>query len=176
MRCNIPTHNFFLNFVVLTLLAMVPIGLQAQINDAMLSFKGFELGTHFDSLTLEQHNSLLKRGKYQKLIRYDLLEDHLKLKEMKLRFVRLYFWQGYLHSVDVKSASGSGDDLRDWVKNTHGEGFQEDAMGYKYLWEYSDCRIFLEQNLVTKDVTITFLNDDVHNKYYKFMYERSYGN
>ncbi len=176
MRYNTPTHIFLVNFLVLALFSGVSIGLQAQSSDAMLSFKGFELGVQHDSLTIEQHKSLLKRGKYQKLIRYDLLEDYLTLEGMQLRFVKLFFWQGYLHSIDVKSASGSGDALVAWVKNIHGEGVQEDAMGYKFLWEYPGYRVFLEQNLVTKDVTITFLNDEVHNSYYKFMYERSYGN
>lgn len=175
MKYNTPAHIFLLNFLLLALFSQVTNQVQAQNSDAMLSFKGFELGVQYDSLTIEQHKTLQKRGKYQKLIRYDLLDEHLRLQGMELRFVRLFFWQGYLHSIDVKSANGQGDALREWVENIHGEGIKEDAMGYKFLWEYPGYRVFLEQNLVTKDVTITFLQDEVHNSYYKFMYERSYG-
>lgn len=175
MRINFPARIFLLNFLFLAAFAFGSQTIRAQSTDAMLSFKGFELGTIHDSLSIEQNKTLLKRGKFQKLMRYDLLKDFLRLEGMQLRYVRLFYWQSYLHSIDVKSENGSGNDLREWIEKKYGEGVQEDAMGYKFIWEFPGYRIFLEQNLVTKDASITFLHDEVHNSYYKFMYERSYG-
>ena len=146
-----------------------------QATDAMLSYRGFELGSHYDSLSIDQHKSLQKRGKFQKLIRFDVMAEHLHQDGIALRFVRLFYWHNHLHSIDVKSGNGQGNELREWIEKKFGEGIQEDAMGYKFLWEFPGYRVFLEQNLVTKDATITFLHDETHNSYYKFMYEKQYG-
>ena len=169
MRFRTATH--FLTSLFLLLF----IASSASAQDKMYEFKGFMLGTHHDSLTIEQNKTLLKRGKYQKLIRYDVMEKPLTHAGVPLRFVKLFYWQGYLHSIDVKSAERQGNALREWVEKRFGEGTQEDAMGYKFTWEYPGYRVFMEQNLVSKDVTITFLHDETHNSYYKFMYERQYG-
>lgn len=160
---------------IIALLALVGLflpSLQAQGLDEENGFMGYQLGVHMDSVNRTQ---LQRRGKVQKLVRWDVLKEHISIDGLDLNYVRLFFWKEKIHSIDVKSAPGSGNQLREWVFAKYGKGFQEDAMGYKFSWEGEHLRLFMEQNLVTKDVKLSFLCDEVHNKYYKFMYERDYG-
>jgi|GEM_PF-2996584 len=156
-------------------LGLLTVTLQAQEVSSGMTFKGFTLADQFDSLSIDQHKMLRKRGQYQKLTRYDLLDDHLENAGIPLKFVRIFFWKGYIHSIEVRATGLQGTPFREWMESMYGEGEQEDAMGYKFVWEYPAYRILMEQNLVTKDVTMTLLHEEVHNSYYKFMYERQYG-
>lgn len=145
---------------------------QPEGESAFTEFLGYELGMPRDSML---PGSLVKRGKSQKLIRWDVLPEYLAFGDIALKQVKLFFWEGNLHSIEVKAQGDEGQKLREWAENAWGEGTKKDAMGYSYSWEASRSQAFLEQNLVTKDVMLTLLDDKVHRSYYKFMYERNYG-
>lgn len=157
------------------LLSLLSLSLKAQVVSSGMTFKGFSLADQFDSLSVEQHKMLRKRGVYQKLTRYDLNDDHLENAGIPLKFVRVFFWKGYIHSMEIRASGLQGTPFREWIESMYGEGEQEDAMGYKFVWEYPAYRLLVEQNMLSKDVNMVLLHEEVHNSYYKFMYERQYG-
>lgn len=169
------SFRFSFLFLIACVLQLGGTPLQAQPDnpeDPMRGFMGFTLGEAREDLDVAK---LQKRGKYQKLIRWDVISEHLQFEDIALKQVKLFFWEGKLHSIEVKAQTEAGQQLREWTENTFGEGHKEDAMGYSFSWEGNSSLVFMEQNLVTKDVMVTFRDDEVHNSYYKFMYQRTYG-
>lgn len=153
-------------------------GLRAQQLDMDHGFMGFELGQEKDSLMTTM---VQKRGYYQKLLRYDLLEEHRVLNDImleapiELRQVRFFFYDSHLHSIEIKALGNQGQALREWILSRYGEGTQDDAMGFRFTWREKRTFMRFEQNLVTKDVLITMRDHKTHNAYYRFMYNRAYG-
>ncbi len=150
----------------------------AQQLDRDHGFLGFELGQEKDSLLTTM---VQKRGYFQKLLRYDLLPEHRVLTDImleapiELRSVRFFFYDSHLHSIEVKALGQNGEALRNWILDRYGEGEKNDAMGFKFTWREKKTFLRLEQNLVTKDVLVTFRDHKTHNHYYRFMYNRTYG-
>lgn len=151
-----------------TLLVLLLATFSAQAQDN--SFRGFTLGTHVDSIP-----DIMKRGKTQKLSRYEPKDGPGEFQGDPLKSLRLFFHRKRLHSIEIKIVGEHANKVLAWMEAMYGEGKKDDAMGYKFIWEGSDYRIFWEQNLVTKDAMMTYLDDRLHDKYLKYMYELQYG-
>lgn len=145
----------------------------AQSLDEDNGFMDIQLASERDSLITIMAQ---RRGKYQKLMRYDLLPEFSTFEDMEFKQVRLFYWDNQLHSIEVKAMGDNGNALRKWIMNRYGEGEKKDAMGYSYQWDGDKVLLLFEQNLVTKDVLLTFRHRDVHKQYYKFRYIQTYGN
>mgnify|MGYP001795007001 FL=1 len=166
----------------LALLLVVGMGhrtLSAQQLDNDHGFMGIQLGAEKDSLLTTM---VQKRGVFQRLNRFDLLPEYLQFNDIlleapiDLRYVRVFFWDGHIHSIEVKALAGQGDKLRQYIMDRYGEGQKEDAMGYKFTWEEPKTLLIMEQNLVTKDVHLMFRDHRTHVYYYRHMYFKKYGN
>ena len=143
-----------------------------QALDADNGFMGIQLGAERDSALTTK---VRLRGKFQKLIRWDVLSEHLSYEGIELYQVRLFFWDSKLHSIEVKAQGAQGDALRNWVLDRYGEGDKKDAMGFNYQWDAKNLQLFFDQNLITKDLKLTFRDREVHKLYYKFRYIKAYG-
>ncbi len=139
---------------------------QAQADTVIL---GYTLGMHADSIP---KLDLLKMGKFQKLLRYDRQDEHLKMQGVDLQFVRLFIWDNHLHSIEIKTMEGQGEKMFAWLKSVYGEGKKQDAMGYRYTWFAPTMRVVWDQNLATKEGVAQFVDEVTNDKYYKFMYNR----
>ena len=144
---------------------------QDPIFTPSIEYKGFGLGMPKDSIDFKR---LERRGKYQQLMRYDLVEKELEEFGIQLKSVRLFFFGSRLHSIEARALNDQGRLLRTWTEAMYGEGRKEDALGYRYAWDGKYYKIWMEQNLVTKDVKLEIRDERVHRKYYKFMYQRRY--
>jgi hypothetical protein len=144
--------------------------MQAQ-DDFGTVIMGYQLGAHHDSLDM---HGLLKMGKFQQLLRYDLQGEKLNMDGIDLQHVRLFFWDSHLHSVEVKTAEGQAEKMLVWIKAMYGEGKKSDAMGYQYKWLEPLMRVIYEQNLLTKVANVNFVDEATNNKYFKFMYNKAY--
>ena len=172
---HIPKRTFksFLLFGLLLWAISFSGVVSAQGLDEDNGFMGLELGSERDSLLTTM---VQKRGKFQKLMRWDLKEEHLNFDGIDLQFVRLFYWDNQLHSIEVKAMGEMGNLLRTWIMAMYGEGEKKDAMGFSYQWYGDKVLLLFDQNLVTKDLKLTFRSRDVHKQYYKFRYVQKYGN
>jgi hypothetical protein len=134
---------------------------------------GYTLGMHHDSIP---KLNLLKMGKFQKLLRYDRQDEALKLEGIDLQFIRLFIWDNQLHSIEVKTAEGQGDQMFKWLQSVYGAGKKQDAMGYRYAWFAPTMRVLWDHNLGTKEGVAQFVDEATNDKYYKYMYNRQNGN
>lgn len=161
---------FFSLFLLLVLLGGPAASAQGLDEDN--GFMGIELASERDSLITTMVQA---RGKYQKLMRYDLLPEHLEFDGIPLHQVRLFYWDNQLHSIEVRAQGANGNTLRTWIMAMYGEGDKKDAMGFAYQWDDNKVQLFFDQNLVTKDLKLTFRHREVHKAYYKFRYIKRYG-
>lgn len=153
---------FFLLALVFPLVSMA----QAPEEEAIM---GYQLGMHLDSIPKQ---NLLKMGKFQKLYRYDRQDADLSLNGMKLVYVRLFIWDNHLHSIEIKVSGEDGDTYKALLKAFHGEGKQQDAMGFRYQWFLPTSRILWDQNLATKEGVATYVDEKTNDSYFKFIYNQ----
>lgn len=125
---------------------------------------GYRLGDHQDSI-----KTLLKDGKSERLVRMRPIDDSLRIEGILTQKVRLFFWERTLHSIDVKVQGAEADKLLVWLKARYGEGEKLDAMGFRFRWQGKSTLMEWDQNLVTRDATLTLRDEAVHRKYYKYM-------
>lgn len=144
--------------------------LSAQSLDQDNGILGYRLGYPPDSML-----DIRRDGKSQRLMRYRPVEFEQSLGEIPLKSVRLFFWEDKLHSIEVKTSGTNSDALRDWLANRYGEGSKEDAMGFRFSWEGAQIRVFFEQNIISHDALTTFVDDEVHERYYRYMHRLKYG-
>lgn len=145
-----------------------PVSLAAQADDAA-TIMGYRLGAHWDSIPKEH---LLRMGKFQKLYRYDRQDEGLTLNGLQLHYVRLFFWENHLHSIEVKVVGEGGDDFKASLRALYGEGKQQDAMGFRYQWFLPSMRVLWDQNLVSKEGVATYVDERTNDSYFKFMYHQ----
>lgn len=141
----------------------LPVGAQGLI-DFDNGILGFKLGAGADEM-----RGILKDGKQERLARYRPVDDSLRHEGILTRKVKLFFWEGKLHSIELKLEAAEADKMLLWLKDSYGDGKKEDAMGFRFTWEGSRVRVFWDQNLVTREASLTFMDDQIHAKYYKFM-------
>jgi hypothetical protein len=138
--------------------------LHAQTLDQDKGMFGYTLGSE-----ASEFKDLLPDGKKEKLQRKRPVVDSLKHEGIPAQKVRVYFFEGKLHSIDVKLQGDHADRMLAWVKGQYGEGIPEDAMGFKFRWEGKDVTLFWDQNLVTHDAMMTWRSEPVHKQYFKLM-------
>jgi hypothetical protein len=132
---------------------------------------GFRLGYPPDSM-----DGIQRDGKSQRLIRWIPEADQVEVDGIPIKSVKLYFWEGKLHSVEVKTATTDSDLFKVWLENRYGPGEKEDAMGFRFSWAGEKSRVLFEQNIITHDAMTTFLCEKVHESYYRYMHHLKYGN
>ncbi|MEM0998550.1 MAG: hypothetical protein AAGN35_15940 [Bacteroidota bacterium] len=138
--------------------------------DADNGFLHFQLGQPADSI-----EDIRRNGKSQRLMRYIPVNPIVAVEDIPLKSIKLFFWEGKLHSIEVKTSGTDSDRFRDWMANRYGGGKKEDAMGFRYSWEGSRIRVLFEQNLISHDALTTFVDDAVHDRYYRYMHRLRYG-
>lgn len=172
MRPTIAMRNLQKNaWLLLLSLLFTAAALPAQA-PAESVVMGYTLGAHADSID-KQH--LLSMGRFQKLNRWDRQDEGLQLEGVSLQWVRLFFWENHLHSVEIKATEGHGPALYEWLVKQYGTGKKLDAMGYRYQWFAPTMRVVWDQNLATKEGVAQFVDEVTNEKYFKFMYNREHG-
>ena len=160
--------NILVAFLFLSLPFISP--LSAQSLDKDNGILGYQLGFPADSIP-----DIRRDGKSQRLMRYRPIEMHQGLKEIPFKSVRLFFWEGKLHSIEIKTTGPNSDAFRDWLSDRYGEGYKEDAMGFRFSWEGARIRVLFEQNIISHDALTTYVDDEVHERYYRYMHRLKYG-
>ncbi|MEM7036748.1 MAG: hypothetical protein AAF570_07205 [Bacteroidota bacterium] len=165
------TASLFSAAALLLLLALAPGHANAQSALAEDNgFMGYMLGQPSDSM-----DGIVRRGKSQRLIWFAPEEKNLTFEGMPLKSVRLYFWKGKLHSIEIKTSGTNSDRFKEWLENRYGKGAKEDAMGFRFSWEAPRIRVLFEQNIISHDALTTYIDDEVHEAYYRFMHRLKYG-
>ena len=131
---------------------------------------GLRLGYPPDSM-----DGIRRSGKSQRMIRWVPEADLVELDGIPLKSVKLYFWEDKLHSIEIKTSTTDSDRFRTWLETRYGGGDKEDAMGFRFSWEGARIRILFEQNIISHDAITTFVDDEVHDSYYRYMHHLKYG-
>lgn len=126
----------------------------------------YTLGMHLDSVPKQ---NLLKMGRFQKLWRYDRVDENLVMNGIRIAHVRLFFWDNALHSVEIKTQEGDGDKMLAWLKSVYGAGRKEDAMGYRYSFFLPTMRVIWDENMALKQGVAEFIDEKTNDKYWLFM-------
>lgn len=143
---------------------------QNEMLDADNGILGFQLGAHRDSVPIH----LEKRGKVQKLNKYEPYADSLDYNGIPLHSVYCYYWDAHLHSIEIKTKGENTTTMLALLEALYGEGKEQANFSSQLYWQGEKCRLFFEQNLVTKDGLWTWVSDKVHKEYELAMYNLKY--
>lgn len=164
--------------MIRTLLALLLLlsGLSLQAQNAQLDedngVLGFHLGAHRDSVPMH----LDMAGKYQHLNRFHPHADSLDYNGIPVSNVTLYYWDNHLHSIDLKTKGEGTSQMLSLIEALYGEGTDVANFDAQKYWQGEKATLVLDQNIVTKDATWSWMCEDVQKKYELALYNLKYKN
>lgn len=139
--------------------------------DEDYSFVGYSLASHQDSI-----RNLRKNGKqdHLRIMRPGNL-DSLYFNKIELKQVKLYYFHGVLHSVDVKTDEPQTTHLLAWLTDRYGDGEQKDMFGNEIVWLGERAKLTFEKNPVMGTGLFSCTSKRMHVKYVTYMYDITHG-
>lgn len=139
--------------------------------DLDYGFAGYKLASPDDSI-----RSLVKNGKQDHLqIMRPANPDSLYLNKIQLKKLKLYYFHGHLHSIDVITEEPQTDHLLAWIENRYGEGEATDMFGNEKSWYGEMTKLTYQKNPIMGTGTFVFTSKKMHVKYVTYMYDITYG-